>query len=231
MSATNIFDTTPLYSTLEEIIDFDKLNSADAPQVVITATNIEKGIGERFNNREMEITPKHIVSSGSLPPSFQMVKIGDYNYWDGGLFSNTPLKPALKALEQMGGADVEKEIIMIELFPQEGETPKNMPEVMERISSLTFESKIVFDQKMFSRTKEYIELFEGIEKELPKDSKLRKTPAFQQLKSYSKIDKLTIIKYTGDENVLGTADFTQQTIDRRIEQGYADGLQHLETQK
>lgn len=227
MSTTNLFDTKPLYSTLNEIIDFDKLNSDEAPNVVISATNIEKGVGEQFNNREMDITTKHIVSSGSLPPSFPMVKIGDYHYWDGGLFSNTPLKPALKALEKIGGKDCEKEIIMVELFPQEGDTPINMADVIERVGSLTFECKMVFDQKMFNRTKDYIDFFNAINKELPKDSKVRESAAFKQLQGYSRIDKLTVIKYKGEESMLGISDFTQKTIDRRIKQGYADGLLHL----
>ncbi len=231
MSTTNICDTSPLYHTLDQIIDFEKLNAKTAPNVVITATNIEKGIGERFNNREMDITTKHIVASGSLPPSFPMVEIGDYHYWDGGLFSNTPLKPALKALENMGDGDCEKEIIMIELFPQEGETPKNMADVIERVGSLTFESKIVFDQKMFGRTRDYIEFIEGVDKELAEDSPLRNSPAFKQLMGYSKIDKLTVIKYTGDETMLGISDFTQKTIESRIAHGYADGLAHLAQQK
>lgn len=228
MSATNLFDTTPLYSTLNEIIDFEKLNSADSPEVVISATNIEKGIGEHFNNRNIELTTKHIVSSGSLPPSFPMVKIGDNNYWDGGLFSNTPLKPALKALEKLGDADTEKEIVMVQLFPQEGETPTNMSEVIERVGSLTFECKMIFDQKMFNRTKGYIDLYEALDSELAKDSPLRESAAFKQIQGYSRIDKLTVIKYTGEENMLGISDFTKQTIDRRIEQGYADGLKHIE---
>lgn len=227
LSTTHMCDTSPLYNTLESIIDFDKLNSSDAPNIIISATNIEKGIGEQFNNREIALNTKHIVSSGSLPPSFPMVEIEGNHYWDGGLFSNTPLKPALKALENLGGPNCEKEIIMIELFPQEGETPQNMADVVERVGSLTFESKMIFDQKMFSRIKDYIEFIEGVDKELDKKSALRNSPAFKQLMSYSKIDKLTVIKYAGEENMLGISDFTEKTITSRIEQGYADGLKHL----
>ncbi len=228
LSATHFFDTKPLYKTLENIIDFEKLNASSSPNVVIGATNVEKGIGEEFNNRQMALSTKHIVSSGSLPPSFPMVNINGQYYWDGGLFSNTPLKPALKALEKFGNDQYEKELIMVELFPQESPIPNNMPDVLERVGSLTFESKIVFDQKLFNRTKDYIDFMEKLDKELPKGSKIRKTAGFKQLNSYNKIDKLTVIKYTGEENVLGIADFTQQTIERRIALGYQDGLKHLE---
>lgn len=230
LSTTHLFDTTPLYRTLNDIIDFDKLNSTSAPHVVVTATNIEKGISEKFDNRSMVLSDKHIVASGSLPPSFPMVKIGDHNYWDGGLFSNTPLKPALKCLEQFGDTDCEREIIMIELFPQAGETPQNMADVTERMGSLIFQCKILFDQKLFDRTSNVIELINALNEELPKDSHLRDTIAFKKLMSYSKIDKLTVIKYSGEESVLGISDFTQKTIERRIKLGYEDGLKHLAEQ-
>lgn len=230
-STTNFFDTKPLYNTLNKIIDFDKLNSPDAPNVVVTATNVEKGIAEPFNNREMHITDKHIVASGSLPPSFPMVEIDGSNYWDGGLFANTPLRPAFKALEKMATHADDTEVVMIELFPQVGETPQNMSEVMERMGSLIFECKVTFDQKLFDRTKNNIEFVQVLDKELPKDSPLRQAPAFKQLMGYSKIDKLTVIKYEGEENVLGISDFTEKTIKRRIELGYADGLKHVAQNK
>ena len=43
------------------------------------------------------LTFEHVAASGSLPPSFPMTPIGEARYWDGGLFSNTPLGPAINA--------------------------------------------------------------------------------------------------------------------------------------
>ena len=91
---THFFDTKLLYKTLKKIISLDKLNDKKSPHLIITATNIETGKLALFDNREMEITYDHIVASGSLPPSFPMIDIDGSSYWDGGLFSNTPLKPA-----------------------------------------------------------------------------------------------------------------------------------------
>ena len=119
---------------------------------------------------------------------------------------------------------------MVELFPQVGETPANMADVIERMGSLIFECKVVFDQKLFERTKNNIDFVQVRDNELPKDSPLRQAPAFKQLMGYSKIDKLTVIKYKGEENMLGITDFTEKTIRRRIELGYQDGLAHLATQ-
>lgn len=229
MNSTHMFDTAPLHKTLNQIIDFKKLNSEDAPHVVIGATNIETGLGELFDNRNIELTTKHIVASGSLPPSFPIVEINGKHYWDGGLFSNTPLKPAIKALEAYGD-DYEKELVVIELFPNAADVPENMPDVVERTLGLILENKLVSDKKLFQQTSESVDLMERLEEELPMDSPIRDYPAFKRLASYSKVDKLTVIRYEGDETVFGMADFTEQTINRRIELGYQDGLKHLKAQ-
>jgi NTE family protein len=227
IGSTHFCDTNPLYQTLEEVIDFDKLNSASAPHVVISATNIATGLLEEFSNKTSDIRTEHIVASGSLPPSFPMTKIDGNHYWDGGLFSNTPLKPAFKCLETIGDEDCEKEVIMVELFPQKGKVPQNMPDVLDRMIEMTFQSKVSFDKKMYQRISDYIDFIKELNEVLPKDSHLRDSPAFKQLMSYSKISKLTMIQHSDSENLLGASDFTEKTINKRIEQGYRDTKQQL----
>lgn len=36
--------------------------------------------------------PEHIMARGALSPDFSAVDIDCHSYWDGGLFSNTPLQ-------------------------------------------------------------------------------------------------------------------------------------------
>ena len=227
IGSTHFCDTRPLYRTLEEIIDFEKLNSTDAPHVVISATNIATGLLEEFSNKTTGIRVEHIVASGSLPPSFPMTKIDDNYYWDGGLFSNTPLKPAFKCLEAISSEDCEKEVIMVELFPQKGKVPQHMPDVFDRMIEMTFQSKMSFDKKMYERISDYIDFISELNEILPKDSHLRDSPAFKQLMSYSKISKLTMIQHSEPENLLGASDFTEKTINKRIEQGYHDTKEQL----
>ena len=225
---THFCDTHLLYKTLEKVIDLDKLNHPSSPHMVITATNIETGELERFDNREIEIGYEHIVASGSLPPSFPMTEIEGKHYWDGGLFSNTPLRSAFKCLEQLDDRDdAEKEIILVELFPHMGKVPSNMTEVLDRMLEMTFESKIRFDADQYARTTAYIDMMGEIDKELPKESKIRALPAYKKLMSYKKIHKFTVIRNNSEEPLLGGADFTEQTIERRIEQGYKDGRASL----
>ena len=224
---THFYNTESLYTTLKKVIDLDKLNSKQSPHLIITATNIETGYLETFDNREMDITFDHIVASGSLPPSFPMIDIDGNSYWDGGLFSNTPLKPAFKALEKLGSDKDQREMILIELFPHAGKKPQNMHDVFDRMIELTFECKLRYDSQQYQRVNQYIDLMRAIDQELPKDSKLKKEPTYQKLMSYKKIHTLSVIKNTSPEPLLGSADFTRKTIERRIQHGYQDGQASL----
>ncbi|MBX2809859.1 MAG: patatin-like phospholipase family protein [Cellvibrionaceae bacterium] len=224
---THFCDTKALYHSLSEVIDLHTLNAKTSPHMVISATNIESGELESFDNRKDIIDYKHIVASGSLPPSFPMTEINNNHYWDGGLFSNTPLKSAFKCLEKLGDKNCEREIILIELFPNRGKKPNNMPDVIDRMLEIIFSNKIHFDTDQYGRTSDYIDMIEAMDKELPATSGIRKLPAFKKLMSYRRIHKFSVIRNTSPESLLGGADFTEKTIDQRIQQGYADGKAYV----
>ena len=120
-SWTNLCDVSPMYATLDRICDFDLINDPKHMRCAVTATNIQTGVQETFSNyfpdtarvtsddpnkieREnvksyrTRITAKHIMASGSLPPGFPATKIQGEHYWDGGLFSNTPIEALLDLL-------------------------------------------------------------------------------------------------------------------------------------
>ncbi len=43
----------------------------------------------------MPLTLDHVMASGALPPAFPAVRIDEDHYWDGGIFSNTPIEAVL----------------------------------------------------------------------------------------------------------------------------------------
>jgi len=231
---THFYNTQPLFKTLAEVIDFDRLNSKTAPKVILTATNIATGNLDTFTNfqKNDSIDIQQVIASGSMPPSFPMMAINNQHYWDGGLFSNTPLKPAIKQLQSMSDDSCEREIILVDLFPKKGALPENMPDVYNRMFELTFESKISADIQQVHKTNQLVDLFANIESDLDKNSKIKQSAIYQQMRSYKKIDKISIIRQTqndGDDlgEMIGTADFREQTISKRIKQGYEDAKMHL----
>jgi len=139
IEATSYCDTTPLKATLEELVDFDLINSRKV-RLSLGAVNVRTGASVYFDNQRMSIGPEHVMASGALPPGFPAVKIGGEYYWDGGLVSNTPLtyvwddKPMTSAL-----------IVQVDLFDPAGELPRNLDEVEERQNDILYASKQRFD--------------------------------------------------------------------------------------
>src|SRR6201999_4394262 len=93
-AAISVYDTAPLRATLEELVDFDLLNSGKV-RLSVGAVQVATGNMRFFDTAREEIGPDHIMASGALPPGFPPVIIDGEPYWDGGIVSNTPLQYVL----------------------------------------------------------------------------------------------------------------------------------------
>jgi predicted acylesterase/phospholipase RssA len=90
MAALGFYDTEPLRTTLEELVDFDRINRNEV-RLSLGVVSVRSGNSVYFDNRKMRIGPEHVMSSGALPPGFPPVEVDGELYWDGGIASNTPL--------------------------------------------------------------------------------------------------------------------------------------------
>jgi hypothetical protein len=127
---TSIYDTTPLRHTLAELVDPARLD-ADTPR------------DQRCHGRDRVVPQRptrraHLRARGrerKSPAELPDDPIGRNWYWDGGLFSDTPLSPAINALEATANGDraVERELIVVELFPMKAPVPRTLPEVLRRV--------------------------------------------------------------------------------------------------
>ncbi|HLI09115.1 MAG TPA: patatin-like phospholipase family protein [Ktedonobacteraceae bacterium] len=233
---TSIYDTTALRQTLAALIDLDRMNHSEI-HLVMSAVDIETGEVAYFENQNtVPLSFEHIVASGSLAPGFPMTSIKDPRtgekrwYWDGGFSSNLPLAKAIDLLEQIDSynPDVERELIVIELFPMQAALPANLVEVQDRITQLLFSSKMILDERLFQRMNDYVELIEQIDQALPADSALRQLPGYKDLKRHRKIDSFLVFTMNTPEFHSGASDFSQAAIERRIAAGYRDALTQLE---
>ena len=93
--ATSFYDTSALKSTLERLVDFDRINAGEM-RFSVGAVNVGTGNFVYFDNSTHKIRPEHVMASGALPPGFPSIEIEGEHYWDGGLVSNTPLQWVLE---------------------------------------------------------------------------------------------------------------------------------------
>ncbi len=79
------YDTSVLKTTLERLIDFDRINSTEDMRLSVGAVNVRTGQFSYFDSAKMTIRPEHVMASSALPPGFPPVEIDGEHYWDGGL--------------------------------------------------------------------------------------------------------------------------------------------------
>jgi predicted acylesterase/phospholipase RssA len=182
---------------------------------------------EYFRSRQPGgLTFEHVAASGSLPPSFPMTAIGEDRYWDGGLFSNTPLGPAINALEEAAGGDpaVERELVVVELFPMRAVVPRTFTDVLQRMVQLQYTSRLTLDKGFFDETSRLVDLIAEIEGALPADSAIRNDPLFTKLRAHRKIDHLNVVTSSLPPQLSNAGDFSRSSIEARIRAGYEDAM-------
>jgi NTE family protein len=135
IEATSWYDTTPLRSTLERLIDFDRINSGEM-RFSVGAVNIRSGNFTSFDSTTHTIKPEHILASGALPPGFPPVEVAGELYWDGGLVSNTPLQWVVG-----GGTRQDTLAFQIDLWSARGEVPSDLSSVIVRQKEIQYSSR------------------------------------------------------------------------------------------
>jgi NTE family protein len=137
MQAISVYDTAPLRATLQELVDFDLLNSG-AVRLSVGAVQVSSGNFRYFDTERERIGPEHIMASGALPPGFPPVVIDGEAYWDGGLVSNTPLH---YVLDGDSGPRTDMCVFQIDLFSAAGGVPQTLFDVAQREKEIRYSSR------------------------------------------------------------------------------------------
>ena len=144
--ATSFYDTGPLIETLNELIDFDRLNNGDI-RLTLGAVDVEKGNFQCFDTTERWIGAEHILASGSLPPGFPPTEVEGRMYYDGGVVSNTPLAYVLKEMPDLDHTL----IFQVDLWSARGSVPRNLFEVEARRKDIVYSSRTRLNTDLFQR--------------------------------------------------------------------------------
>ena len=134
------YDTSPLKRTLEDLVDFDRINDVKT-RLSVGAVGVTSGNFCYFDNYQFKklgkkIGPEHIMASGALPPGFPSIVIEGQHYWDGGIASNTPLDFVLDE-------EVNRDLLIfqVDLFSARGELPMSLLDAAEREKDIRYSSR------------------------------------------------------------------------------------------
>jgi NTE family protein len=145
--ALSLYDSSPLRDTLNELVDFDLINSRNV-RLSVGAVDVRSGNSVYFDNHDPDLSLRvdHVMASGALPPGLPPIQVDGVPYWDGGLVSNTPLWYVLDDSRQLNAL-----IVQVDLFSARGTMPGDLEEVLERAKDIQYSSKTRFNT---SRAKE-----------------------------------------------------------------------------
>jgi NTE family protein len=153
---TSFYDPSPAKEIIARYVDFPALRKSPV-RLLISAVDVETAELRVFDSYSDEITPDHILASGSLPPAFPWTTIAGKHYWDGGIFSNSPLE---QVVERCGVAG--KQVIIVDLFASVRALPTNMMDVLARRDEIVYAERVNKDV----RTRELIRDFQRLVEEM-----------------------------------------------------------------
>jgi predicted acylesterase/phospholipase RssA len=225
-SWTSFYDVAPLRRTLSELVDEERLAENVAPRLLLEATDITRGEVRVFDSMKEPLSLDHVLASGSLPPSFPMTTIDKVPYWDGGVFDNTPLGAVLERMDPTPEREVEREIIVINLFPNAAEPPQNMAQVGQRFLNILFSNKTASDLRLLDRFNDIAALFDEIRRNHPD---LAKSKVFTDAdRGYIRVPKIVPITRIAAAEFNSAGDFSPEGIDARAAEGWRAAIKALE---
>jgi len=181
------YDTSVLKRTLERLVDFDRINRAKDMRLSVGAVNVRTGQFSYFDSASMAIRPEHVMASGALPPGFPPVEIDGEHYWDGGLFSNTPLEYVLDYSPRRS-----RLTFQVDVFQAQGRLPTNLDEVSEREKDIRYSSRTQICSKAFRDKHDVRHAINELHKLLPPD--LASTAQAKRLYEHGCVTEMDIVQ-------------------------------------
>ncbi len=223
INATSYYDTRHLKTTLERLVDFDRINSGEM-RFSVGAVNVRTGNFAYFDTTTHTIGPEHVLASGALPPGFPAIEIEGEHYWDGGLVSNTPLQWVLQY-----GPRQDTLAFQVDLWSARGEFPRTMANVATRQKEIMYSSRTRDNTDRFRDRQKIRHAIAGLIEKLPPD--LRNSPEADLLKSYGDRKVYTIVhliyrarQYEGDSK---DYEFSRSSMEEHWTSGYHDTVHTL----
>jgi NTE family protein len=185
LAALSYYDTEPLRATLEELVDFELINSGGL-RLSLGTVNACTGESVYFDSTTHTISASHVMASGALPPGFPPVEIDGEYYFDGGIMSNTPLRYVAKDFR------LNALIVQVDLFSGLGAMPENLNQVQERVKDIQFQSKTRFSVDEMREIEALRSALAGVLSKLP--ANLRSDPQVKKLEELSQRRPMTLIR-------------------------------------
>src|SRR6202166_1596516 len=215
----SFYDTSALKGTLERLVDFDRINDAKDMRLSVGAVNVRTGQFAYFDSAKITIRAEHIMASGALPPGFPPIEIDGEHYWDGGLFSNTPLGYVLDYSPRRSRLTYQED-----LFQSQARLPTDLDEVAERDKDIRYSSRTQICSNAFRDRHDVRHAINKLHKLLPPD--FLATEQAKRLYDLGCVTEMDIVQlvYRPSEPQGASKDyeFSRASMEKRWKQGFSD---------
>lgn len=220
----SFYDTTPLRTSLLELVDFDRINRCET-RFSVGAVNMLNGNFTYFDNTQRRIGPEHVMASGALPPGFPPVEIDGEWYWDGGLVSNTPLQYVLD-----NRTPCEMTVFQVDLFSSRGSVPRTMADIDQRVKDIRYSSRTRLGTDQSRQMQKMRAAARRLAHRLPRE--WHNDPDMAALLNHHPEGAVAVMhlinRTRGYETNSKDYDFSRMTVDDHWAAGRADALYSLE---
>ncbi|CAN7751909.1 patatin-like phospholipase family protein [Variovorax sp. LjRoot84] len=223
VEAASYYSTAPLRGTLQSLVDFEYLCQCHT-RMTVGAVNACSGEMRYFDTSREPLGVDHVMASGALPPAFPAVRIDGQPYWDGGIYSNTPIEAVLDDKPRRDAV-----IFAVNVWHQTAPEPGSIWEVMARHKDIQFASRAdshIARQKQIHRLRHVIR---ELHKQIP--AAKQANPKVRELASWGcgttmHVVHLVAPRVEGEDHTKDI-DFTPTGIRTRRQAGYADTLRMI----
>jgi NTE family protein len=160
-----------------------------------------------FDSTYGKIGLDHILGSSAVPPTFPAVRIDGKAYWDGGIYSNTPVEAVFDDSPRQSSV-----IFAVQIWHTRGPEPKSVAEVFARQKDIMFGSRSkshIARQAELHRMRHVVRTLVGM---LPEEQ--RNTPEVQDLAGFGCTSVMHLVEINAE--ALDGETNSRSTISRRL---------------
>ena len=219
LDRASYYTTDRLRQTLAELLNLEE----QPTRLTVGAVNVRTSQMRYFDSREERLSIDHVMASGALPPAFPAVRIGGEAYWDGGVYSNTPIEAVLDDKPRRDSV-----IFGVNVWQPIGHEPESIWQVMSRQKDIQYASRAdshIERQKQIHRLRHVI-------RELAKNVPPEKQAQCKELASWGCGTTMHVVRLLApalaSEDYLKDIDFSRAGIRARWQAGIEDTRRIIE---
>jgi NTE family protein len=218
------YSTAPLEKTLLELVDFALINRS-GPRLTVGAAHVRSSQMKYFDSRDAEISVRHILASGALPPAFPAVRIDGELYWDGGILSNTPSEVVFDDYPRFSSL-----IFAVHMWHPTGPEPVTMLDVLNRQKDIQYSSRVASHIARQQQTHRLRHVIEQLAEHVPEA--IRDSDEIRKLTDYGCTTQMHVVRLLAPrldrEDQSKDVDFSPDGIRNRWAAGLASARHALD---